>query len=270
MVGHVTVPVSLHKSADQVDDVSFKTLHAECGTPVSQERTCPTCAVKVSGEGATVRAFELGPGQFVKVESAELEQALAGKELVLDRFVPRELVKTAMLDTTYLVAPSSDDLRALRAYDGLLQALERTHLVGLGRLGLYSKERVAGVWPLDVEGAGVVLGLTTLFPVAGIRVADATDIHARVAGLGSAAASKQEVALFAQALEERHVPAAFQWRAIARYYPSKLRKLVEAKQKGGEIVIAPQAPSAAPQDLMDALKRSVKAARKKRPVRAEV
>lgn len=277
VIGQVSIPTTAHKAAEQPDDVQLKTLHEMCGTPISQTRECSTCKFPLANDqsltveqSATVKAFEFAPGQFVKVTQAELDQAAGGKQLVLDRFVPTALVGPVLVDTTMYLAPSSDPL-AVRAYSALLQSMQKTDSVGIGRFAYYSRERIAAVWPIEVEDVGVILGLSTLYPAHGIRVDDASAIARATTDLGAAEPTAKEIDLFAQLLGQLTVPPAFKWRATTKAYPSMLKKLLEKKRTGGEIVIAPATESVAPPDLTEALTRSVKAVRgraRKQPARA--
>lgn len=265
-VGKVSIPVSLHKSAEHVGDVSLKTLHAACGSPLKQDRSCPRCNVKVpSGvDGETTQGFEFAEGQFVTVASREISAAIATKQISIDRTIALDLLDVPMLDETYWLEPSGDP-QAARAYGALLAALLTTNRAGLGKLGFYSKERIVAIWPVKVDDVAL-LGLTTLFPVEGIRTDQATEIRDRVAGY---LLSPAEVSVFAELLELIGVPDTFRWRAVKRFYPSKLKAMLEAKQKGGKVVVAPpQEGSVAPQDLEDALRRSLKAVAKKKPTPA--
>lgn len=264
VVGKVSIPIDLFLSAEHVDDISFRSLHLDCGTPITTQRRCPACDVGDGSEGGleTTQGFEFAEGQFVKIDREEISKAIAGDQLVLDRFIPSVLIKAAMIDTTYLVGPSKDPAAA-HAYDALLGALEKTSLVGLGRIGMSTRERIAAVWPIDVDGAGQLIGLTTLYPVEALRVDDAATIHDRIEALGALAATSEEVELFAELLETRSAAATFRWRAVKRFYPSRIRELVEQKRAGGEIVVAPTVVATAPLDLRDALTKSVKATRRK-------
>jgi|SRR5581483_2728195 len=259
VIGHVTIPVSLHKSAGHVDDVSLRQLHATCGAPLAHDRNCPTCGVKIAAgdDNAVTRGVEVSDGVFVPITPEELDQAIGGREVIFDRFLPDVLLRPEMLDTTYWVAPGRDAL-ARRAYDAFMQALDETSMVGIGRLAISTRERVAAVRALPVDGAGVIITLTTLFPVAGVRQGDAADIRDAIASLGAAGATTEEVTLFAEALKQRHVPAAFRWRATQRYFPSRLRELVDAKQLGGTVTYAPAKDPVAPRDLTAALRKTVR------------
>lgn len=256
-IGKVSIPVSLHKSAEHVGDVSLKTLHAPCGSPLKQDRSCPRCKVNVAagGEGETVQGFEFAPGQFVTVASGEISAAIGTKQISIDRTIPVDLLDLPMLDETYWLAPSADPAAA-RAYGALLGGLLKANRAGLGKLGFYSKERIVAIWPVKIDNV-MLVGLTTLFPVEGIRTDEATEIRDRVADSN---VSTTEISVFGDILELIGVPDTFRWRAVKRFYPSKLKPMLEAKQKGGKVVIAPpQVGSVAPVDLEDALRKSLKA-----------
>src|SRR2546421_85258 len=73
--GLVTIPVGLApatKPKARQSDVSFRTLHRECKTPIRQKRWCPTHEREV-GPDEIVKGWEVAKGQFVIVEDADLE-----------------------------------------------------------------------------------------------------------------------------------------------------------------------------------------------------
>ena len=65
--GLVTIPVGL-AVAQQRQDVSFRTLHRECGTPIKQKRYCPVHDRDVTPD-ELVKGWEFTKGQFVIVET---------------------------------------------------------------------------------------------------------------------------------------------------------------------------------------------------------
>src|SRR5438128_9198785 len=73
--GLVSIPVGLApatKPKARQSDVSFRTLHRECKTPIRQKRWCPTHEREV-GPDEIVKGWEVAKGQFVIVEDADLE-----------------------------------------------------------------------------------------------------------------------------------------------------------------------------------------------------
>src|SRR5438105_14114393 len=73
--GLVNIPVGLAlatKPKARQSDVSFRTLHRECGTPIKQKRWCPVHEREV-GADELVKGWEVAKGEFVIVEDADLE-----------------------------------------------------------------------------------------------------------------------------------------------------------------------------------------------------
>src|SRR3989440_12340154 len=69
--GLVNIPVGL-ALATQRQDVSFRTLHRECGTPIKQKRWCPVHERDVEAD-ELVKGWEVAKGEFVLVEESDLE-----------------------------------------------------------------------------------------------------------------------------------------------------------------------------------------------------
>src|SRR5881392_830278 len=73
--GLVNIPVGLALATTpkaKQSDVSFRTLHRECKTPIRQKRWCPTHDREV-GPDEIVKGWEVTKGEFVIVEDADLE-----------------------------------------------------------------------------------------------------------------------------------------------------------------------------------------------------
>src|SRR4029079_1340115 len=91
--GLVNIPVGL-ALATQRQDVSFRTLHRECQTPIKQKRWCPVHERDVESD-ELVRGWEVAKGQFVIVEDADLEaieQRDTSRSIEINRFVQLEEV----------------------------------------------------------------------------------------------------------------------------------------------------------------------------------
>src|SRR5918999_2018965 len=108
--GLVTIPVGLApatKPAARQSDISFRTLHRECGTPIKQKRWCPVHDREVSAD-ELVKGWEVAKGEFVFVEDADLE-AIAqyddSRSIEITRFVGLEEVDPIYFDRTYFLAP---------------------------------------------------------------------------------------------------------------------------------------------------------------------
>src|ERR671931_2508569 len=109
--GLVNNPVGLAlatKPAARQSDVSFRTLHRECGTPIRQKRWCPTHERDV-GQDEIVRGWEVAKGEFVIVEDADLEaieRQSDSRTIDIARFVPLDEIDAVYFDRTYFLVPA--------------------------------------------------------------------------------------------------------------------------------------------------------------------
>jgi DNA end-binding protein Ku len=249
--GLVNIPVGL-AVAQQRKDVSFRTLHRECGTPIKQKRWCPVHERDVEAD-ELVKGWEFAKGQFVLVEESDLEAvALTRSQSVdIDRFVSLEDVDPIYFDRTYYLSPA-DAPAQRRPYVLLLRAMQEANVAAIGKFVLWGKENLCLIRPL-----GDSLALETLFFAEDIRpraeIDDAVD---------ETEVNDPELEMARQlvsSLVGEFVPDEFE-----NVYRGELRAMLEAKLEGREITVPEPTPVAPVIDLMDALKQSVAQAKKER------
>ena len=243
--GLVTIPVGL-AVAQQRQDVSFRTLHRECGTPIKQKRWCPVHDREVESD-ELVKGWEFAKGQYVVVEDADLEavELQRSRSVELLRFVPLEQVDPLYFDRAYYLAPAADEV-GRRPYALLLRALEETEMAAIGKFVLWGKENLCLVRPVD--GA---LVLELLYYAEDIR--SAREITEAV---DEAAVKEPEVAMARQLVES--LAGDFDPTDYRNEYRGELRAMLEAKVAGKEIVQPEPQPEEAPViDLVEALKQSI-------------
>jgi DNA end-binding protein Ku len=252
--GLVNIPVGLALATApkaRQSDVSFRTLHAECKTPIRQKRWCPTHEREV-GPDEIVKGWEVAKGEFVVVEDADLEAIqLADDSRAIDitAFVPLDQVDPIYFDRTYYLAPASAPA-ARRPYVLLLEAMKETGMAALGRFVLRGSETLCLIRP-----RGEALALETLFLNEDVRsqaeieeAVDETDVR------------DQEVALALQVIDA--LAGEFQPEALVSEYRQNLRAMLEAKLAGEEITKPEPVAETPVVDLMEALRASVAAAGK--------
>src|SRR5918996_4780247 len=173
--GLVNIPVGL-AVAQQRKDVSFRTLHRECGTPIKQKRWCPVHERDVEAD-ELVKGWEVAKGEFVIVEDADLE-AIAqhddSRSIDITRFVPLDEVDPVYLDRTYYLAPAQATAQR-RPYVLLLEAMKQAGMGAIGRFVLRGAEYFALIRP-----KGDALVLETLFLAEDVR--SQAEIDEAVAG----------------------------------------------------------------------------------------
>src|SRR5881398_1446728 len=166
--GLVTIPVGLSPATTpkaRSSDVSFRTLHRECKTPIKQKRWCPTHEREVSND-EIVKGWEVAKGEFVIVEDADLEaisQHDDSRSIDITRFVPLDEVDPVYLDRTYYLAPASAAAQR-RPYVLLLEAMKEAGMGGIDRFVLRGAEYFCLIRP-----KGEALVLETLFLAEDVR-----------------------------------------------------------------------------------------------------
>jgi DNA end-binding protein Ku len=254
--GLVNIPIGL-ALATQRSDVAFRTLHRECGTPIKQKRWCPFHERDVESD-ELVKGWEVAKGEFVIVEEGDLESVALQRSQSIDilRFVALEDVDPMYFDKTYYLAPSSADA-AKRPYVLLLRAMQDTGMAAVGKFVLWGKENLC-----LIRAQGDTLALQTLFFADDIR--SKAEIEESVEAVEL---KKPELELAGQVIQSL----VGEWNPedFENEYRRDLKAMLDAKLAGETLTRPEPAPEAPVVDLMEALRRSVADAQKKKPARAQ-
>jgi DNA end-binding protein Ku len=249
--GLVNIPIGL-AVAQQRKDVSFRTLHRECGTPIKQKRWCPFHERDVEAD-ELVKGWEFAKGQFVAVEDSDLEAVALQRSQSIDilKFVSIDEVDPIYFDRGYYLAPASA-VAQRRPYVLLLRAMKDANVGAVGKFVLWGKENLCLIRPL-----GDSLALETLYFGEDIRARDEIDEAVQETEVND---PELEMARqLVDSLVDEFDPAEFE-----NEYRNDLRRMLEAKLEGKEITLPEPAAPAPVIDLMDALKQSVAQAQKGR------
>jgi DNA end-binding protein Ku len=245
--GLVNVPVQL-VGATRDQDLHFRQLHAEDNAPIKQVRVCSEDGKEVAYEDVG-HGFDLD-GERIVITDAELEAVAPSRTRTIDveSFVDLDDVPPILFDKPYWLVPTGAGEGGLRAYRLLVEVMQRSGQAAIGRFVLRTRERFGLLRARDGR-----LECTTLRFGDEVRGTDGIDG-------GAAKVGKEAVDTMVALVEELSVD----WEP-AQYedcFRSRLEAVVQRKQ-AGETVRAPEqdpAPKAAP-DLMEALRRSLEAAR---------
>jgi DNA end-binding protein Ku len=253
--GLVNIPVGLAlatKPGAKQSDVSFRTLHRECGTPIKQKRWCPVHDREVPAD-ELVKGWEVAKGEFVFVEDADLEAITVqddSRAIEIARFVPLDEIDPLYFDRTYYLAPSSAAAQR-RPYVLLLRAMQESGMGAIGRFVLRGQENFALIRP-----RGEALALETLFVAEDVR--SQAEIDEAVEGTE---VKDAEMELARQVIDS--LAGDFEPEELKSEYRQDLRAMLEAKLAGEEIKRPEPEPEEAPViDLMEALRQSVTEAQK--------
>jgi DNA end-binding protein Ku len=253
--GLVTIPVGLAPATApkaRASDVTFRTLHRECGTPIKQKRWCPVHEREVAND-ELVKGWEVSKGQFVIVEDSDLEaieQRDTSRAIEISRFVPLAEVDPLFFDRTYFLAPSSAEAQR-RPYVLLLNAMKETGMAAIGRMVIRGNENFVLIRP-----KGEALVLETLFLAEDVRSQAEIDEAVEAVDV-----KDPELELARQLIDS--LVGDWEPEALQSEYRQDLRKLLEAKLAGEEIAVPEPVADAPVVDLMEALKKSVAASQKR-------
>src|SRR5438105_10367748 len=242
--GLVNIPIGL-ALATQRDDVSFRTLHRECGTPIKQKRWCTFHEREVEAD-ELVKGWEVAKGEFVFVEESDLESVALQRSQPIQilRFVKLADVDPVYFDRTYYLAPAAAEAQR-RPYVLLLRAMQQSGMAAVGKFVLWGKENLC-----LIRSQGDTLAMETLFFADDVRskkeieeAVEATEVR------------DPELALAGQVIQSL----AGEWDAadFENEYRRDLRAMLEAKLAGEPVARPEPAPETPVVDLMEARRRSV-------------
>jgi DNA end-binding protein Ku len=238
----VSCPVYLSPATTESKRIRLHQLNPETGNRVKQQLVDAETG-EVVERANIAKGYEYQRGQHVTIEDEELKalQIESSKIIDLTQFVSREEVDPVYLDTPYYVYPDGE--LAAEAFRVIGEAMEGKGLVGIGRVTMASRERLALVEP---HGSGLLMSM--------LRSAD--EVREAEFGPKASETADAEMVSVAETIMERRKrrfdPASFRDR-----YQDALRELVESKVKG--TAKAPHAIAEPPKviNLMEALKRSL-------------
>lgn len=247
--GMVSIPVRLY-SATESHDVRFHLLHEKDGARLKNIRWCPVDERAVPWE-EVVRGFEYTKGKYVPVEDAELDNlpVKTVHSVDISDFVKLDEVDPIYYDKAYYLAP---DENGAKPFALLRRALEETERAAVAKVAIRDKESLCLVRPYKN-----LLALETMLYANEVRSTD--ELQGAEESKPSVSGKEIQMAVsLVENLSDRF--------DIARYhdeYQKALKKLLDAKAKGKPLPEAPAAKGAEVVDLMEALRRSVEATKKK-------
>ena len=246
--GMVSIPVGL-TTAVQEKDISFHQLHKKCGSRVKYQKWCPHDE-EVVGNDEIVRGYEYSKGAYVIMTEEDFEDVPVPTKHTIQvvAFVKAEEIDPVYYDTTYYLEA---DEAGKKPFALLMKAIRSKGVLPLGKIALRNKESLCIVR----EGADGGVMLETLFFPDEIRKASDQ-------GLENVKVDEKELKMatsLIEMLEESFDPAQYK-----DEYRAALLKRIEDKVAGKEVQHAPEAAPAKVVDLMEALKRSLEEAKKKK------
>ncbi|HLT85483.1 MAG TPA: Ku protein [Phototrophicaceae bacterium] len=253
--GLVNVPISVY-SATESHDLRLHQVHDKDGGRIRYQRRCEVCGEVVEW-GEINKAYDDGD-RTVVISDEELSELPTerSREIEILQFVPSDQVDPIMMAKTYYLAPAST---SAKSYALLRRTLEETDRTAIVSFTLRQRTQLGALRVRDD-----VMLLQTLLWEDEVREPD-------FAGLDKDVRISAKELEMASALVE-NFSGDFEPGEYTDEYQEQLRTLVEAKLEQGDAVDTEETfgtdreegEEAEVLDLMEALRRSVSAAKEKK------
>lgn len=242
-VSLVTIPVKVYPASEAGATISFNQLHEVCQTKIQQKKWCPHCEREVSSD-EVVKGFQFEKNRWVVVDEEDIAKVRTESTKVINlvQFADAEQVDPMYVDKTYYLAP--DGPMASDAYAVIRDGIQGK--AGIGKVAIHGREYLVAV---RAHKQGLVM--YTLHHAAEMRTIEQIDELREVRGKSSPA----EMKLARQVIESFEGDL-----NLADYqdeYQEGLRKIIEAKVAGEEIVTPEEQAPPKVVDLMEALRKSL-------------
>ncbi|HEY2533017.1 MAG TPA: Ku protein [Xanthobacteraceae bacterium] len=248
----VSCPIALYPASSLSEKISFNRINRKTGNRLKQQNIDSETGAVVPRED-TARGYEVGKNQYLIVEDGEFEaiQIESTRTIDIDQFVPRSEIDERFVESPYYIAP--DGQVGQDAFAVIRDTIGKMNMVALGRVVLTRREHVIALEP---KGRGLV-GLTLRYPY------EVRDEAAYFADIPELKLPKEMLDLATHIVNTKsgHFgPSLFEDR-----YENALVDLLKKKEAGEEIEPAKAGPAPRVVNLMDALRASVDAEKKKAP-----
>ena len=257
--GLVSIPIRLYLATES-KSISFNMLHAECLTRVNQRLWCPFHEREVT-RAEIVKGYEWSKGEYVVVNDEDLEKLPLSTTHAVEivDFVERKSLPpgTLFVKQAYYFEPEET---GRKPYVLMRRAMEQTDTVAIAKVALRDKEHLAAITlkqSRDGEERDGAFILNTLYwpdeirSTEELKIPTDDDIQIQEREL------KMAVSLVENLISD------YRPEEYKDNYREALLEVINAKIEGRETAAAP-VPQPKLGDLLDQLKASVEATKKRR------
>ena len=251
----VSCPIALYPASSLSEKVSFNRINRKTGNRLKQQNVDSETGDVVPRED-TARGYEVAKGQYLIVEDQEIDavQIESTRTIEIDQFVPRSEIDDRYINSPYYLAP--DGKVGQDAFAVIRDTIAKMNMVALGRRRADASRthHRAGA-----RGRGL-LGLTLRYPY---EVRDEQPYFEDIPDLKLPKEMLDLATHIVQTKAGHFDPAQFEDR-----YENALIDLLKKKEAGEKIEPAKEGPTPQVVNLMDALRASIDAEKKKAPAPA--
>jgi DNA end-binding protein Ku len=257
-VSLVNIPVRVFPATDSAATISFNQLHAECQTRIQQKRWCPHCEREVPNT-EIVKGYEFEKGRYVVLTEEDIGKVRPESTRVINlvQFAEADALDPIYFERPYYLAPDSQV--AADAFAVIRDAMAGK--VGIGKLALYGREYLIAV---QAREQGLVMyTLRQAEEIRGMEQVSEYDLLPANVRPEEVKLARQVISTFEGELDLRN---------YRDDYQAELRRLIDAKVAGEEVVAPVEEAPAKVVNLMEALRKSLETVSeaKKKPAKADL
>ena len=254
----ISVPVKAFTVNDASSEVHLNQLHKDCNSRIKYQKVCPEHGELKSD--AIVSGYEHQKDQYVVVEPDDIDKlrTKSDRAVAIDGFISVDTI-----DSRYYAGKAHylmpDGIAGERPYQLLREGMQKHGVCAIAQVVMSGREQLVVVRAVD--RMLVMFGLH--YP------AKVRQIEAYQDEIEEISFKPEEVALTDTLIAASKL-ANFDLHCYTDTYVTKLKKLIEMKIAGQELVQAPDHEEPKILNLMDALKKSVAEAQARRAIGAGV
>lgn len=248
--GLVLIPIRIY-AATEDRQIEFHMLCNVCNTPLGYKRWCPKCENEVKWQDVK-KGYKITKEKWVILEKDDIEKIKpkTTKAIEILEFVDVSQIDPIFYEKSYYVVPEP---QATKAYSLFAEALRLTNKAAVGKVVMREKEYVVVLRPFQ-KG----LAMHILHYLNEIR-----NIN-ELPEVKELPEPKKEELELAKTLVQRLTEEEFNAKKFRDDYTEALTELIKSKAEGKVFEVKVEEEVARAKNLMEALKISVKAVKKKK------
>lgn len=242
----VSCPIALFPATSEREKIRFHQLNKATGNRIRYRKVDEDSGDEVE-QADIIKGYEVEKGRYIELTPEELEAvAIESIRMIdIDRFVPEKEIGDLYLGNPYYVVPDGEV--GAQAFAVIREAIKQEGMVALGRVVFTSREHIMALKP---RGKGL-MGVTLRYPYEVRKEEEYFD------DIPDEKVTKDMLELARHIVETKS--GHFHPEKFEDRYEDALKDLLKKKQHGERIVPANGNEPSKVINLMDALRRSVKA-----------
>jgi DNA end-binding protein Ku len=242
----VSCPIQLFPATSERDKISFNQINKQTGNRIRYRKVDEETGEEVPSENI-VKGYAVAKGQYAEITDEELASIAleSTKTIEIDEFVPKSEIDDLYNIRPYYIVP--DGKVGQDAFIVIRNVIEQMNMVAIGRVVLTSREHVIAMEP---RGKGI-MGTLLRYPY---EVRNEKEYFDEIPDV-KLSKDMMDLAKHIVKTKSGH----FKPEKFEDHYETALRELIAKKSKGIKIEAPRERIPAKVINLMDALRRSVRA-----------